>query len=501
MYSKSNRKRLSKRNRKRLSKSLPNIPTEIIIEILLRLPVKSLLRFRCVSKLWRSSISHPKFTLDYSSRTHRLGKIAVRPGPGLLDGEVYSVDCCNAVYSSSSCVELLINEKNKKWFQLLGSCNGLLLVSHYTNLYLWNPATRQCTKMLSLRYNDYVIRQEISASSGLCYDSTADDYKAVMVYDGKVSVASFRRRIWATTACCFADGGEKLMNSGPVVNGKLYWVINQTGIAYFDPITDEFVELPAPTQRKTVILGLGVLEGCLCMAQGGCESGAEFEPSLIEVFVMREYGLGESWRSIFIMSNVELSRPYEYGNLVPLCFTKNGEVFILVNRNKLFVYNPNEMSRREIPIPNHRYELHVASYMESLASPNDYGHEEDWIETGEDALELVEYFWYYDCCSWDSHDRDLELLNITLMEGADEEDDNWVWEEFWKKEENQEKFTRRYKARLYFLAAKEKKQKRRSRIKTESEKTPPRKNKKDRKHGKNLELDDLHKQVLDFVVK
>lgn len=196
---------------------------------------------------------------------------------------------------------------------------------------------------------------------------------------------------------------------------------------------NEFVELPAPPQpscfreRKTVTLGLWVLEGCLCIARCGSGSTAEVEPSFVEVFVMREYGVGESWNSIFIMSNfMGLSRPYEYGNLVTLCFAKNCEVLIAVNRNQLFEYNPNKMSRREIPIPSDCYEIHVASYTESLASPAVYGQEEDWVEKGEDALELVHSCWFCRSCSCDRYDRDCELLNLTDMEGADEEDDNWV---------------------------------------------------------------------------
>ncbi|XP_058195392.1 F-box/kelch-repeat protein At3g23880-like isoform X2 [Rhododendron vialii] len=513
----------SKRNRKRLSNSLQhhrnipsnslqhlhNIPVEILSEILSHLPVRSLFRFRCVSKVWRSLISDPKFALDhYSSQKHQKIAINIRSPSDSHDkgsSVVYSVEYDSTAYASSSWIKPMINEDNIEWFQILGSCNGLLLVSYYMDLYLWNPSTRQCTKTLSLTcyWPMGLITKEISASSGLCYDSSVDDYKAVIAYRGKVSVASFKRRIWATTTCCFADGGERVMNSGPVVNGKLHWVINQyenidfsNQIVYFDPITDEFLELPVPPQpynfweRKTVILGLGVLEGCLCMARCGCESGTEVEPDFIEVFVMREYGVGESWSNIFIMSNIMgLSRPYVYGNFVPLHFTKNGEVLIAVNRNKLFVYNPNKMPQREILISSGRYEIHVASYAESLASPAAYGHKEDWVKEGEDALELAD-----DGCDWsscfDSYGRDWEWLYV----GADDEDNNWVWNVFWKKEENQEKFKRRYKARLYFLAAKEKNKKRQKRIRTESGIIFLRKNKQESKHGKNMEVDDLHKQ-------
>lgn len=36
------------------------------------------------------------------------------------------------------------------------------------------------------------------------------------------------------------------------------------------------------------------------MTHRSCESGAEVELGFIEGFVMREYGVGESWNNIFI---------------------------------------------------------------------------------------------------------------------------------------------------------------------------------------------------------
>ncbi|KAI8561449.1 hypothetical protein RHMOL_Rhmol04G0340500 [Rhododendron molle] len=70
-------------------------------------------------------------------------------------------------------------------FEILGSCKGLLLIKHDIDLYVWNPSTRQCTKLLSLPPRDQYIEDErVLTGFGLCYDSSTDEYKAVMAYKG-----------------------------------------------------------------------------------------------------------------------------------------------------------------------------------------------------------------------------------------------------------------------------------------------------------------------------
>ncbi|MFS8020200.1 putative F-box domain-containing protein [Helianthus anomalus] len=56
---------------------LNNIPFEIQAEIMKKLPVKSLVQFRTVSKVWKSLIDGSHFIVQYSGR-HTQGHLLVR---------------------------------------------------------------------------------------------------------------------------------------------------------------------------------------------------------------------------------------------------------------------------------------------------------------------------------------------------------------------------------------------------------------------------------------
>ncbi|CAN6876910.1 unnamed protein product, partial [Brassica oleracea] len=53
----------------RFSKYSEQIPDDLITEILLRLPSRSIARFRCVCKLWDSTISRQDFTKSFLARS------------------------------------------------------------------------------------------------------------------------------------------------------------------------------------------------------------------------------------------------------------------------------------------------------------------------------------------------------------------------------------------------------------------------------------------------
>ncbi|MCD7465150.1 hypothetical protein HAX54_000695 [Datura stramonium] len=129
-------------------------PNWLLPEILCRLPIESLLRFRCVSKQWYSLISSPHFVSLYTTVTATspplllLRYISTEP----KKQEKYSVysDPSSKNENLTLVKELKFPFKtiSGKHFGTVGFCNGLVFLSHdiygYKNTFiLWNPAIRK----------------------------------------------------------------------------------------------------------------------------------------------------------------------------------------------------------------------------------------------------------------------------------------------------------------------------------------------------------------------
>lgn len=148
--------------------TINEVTEELINEILLNLAVKSLLRFKCVSKPWRASISSKRFTEEHlqklksksksksksSDFVHRklICKLSAQnpppPHPNLWSCSVKSLlDCDNL---SRDRVPI---GSWSEFTDIRGSCNGLILIGvdntrdfrrrDYISrdLLLWNPST------------------------------------------------------------------------------------------------------------------------------------------------------------------------------------------------------------------------------------------------------------------------------------------------------------------------------------------------------------------------
>ncbi|XP_060181953.1 putative F-box protein At3g16210 [Lycium barbarum] len=280
------------------------IPHDILFFILIRLHVKSLLRFQSVSKAWKAIICDKIF-----KKTHRDQSKVSSPQKLLLvqldDGVFEFRDLKNP--------QIAIRKQKfplKRFQQVpaLCSCDGLVLLkSHtaYKSYVLWNPYT-----------NDYRIFkcEYVKAYScttphacGFCYDSSADDYKVILVYKSFYAVCyvSYENKWMKRTSVHVQELNARSWecSQGISVEGRVFWSIQwkinhlvrqNSKIIYFDVKSDEVKELQKPDfiGENDQLYRLTSLKGCVGLY------GGKIHSKTFDVWIMEQ----DEWKLLMNIS-------------------------------------------------------------------------------------------------------------------------------------------------------------------------------------------------------
>lgn len=327
----------------------PYLPQEILLEIFTRLPAKSVGKCRCLSKLWQALLSTPQFIESHllTRKLHPENLVVISPS-----GSVHTV----AAIDNGAVSRKLRSPEH--CIDVAGSCDGLILLLDEDNRkFVVNPTTLQLIKIddspLALNAGESFIMY------GLGYDRTSDDYKIVALSywdtdnehnpdcaDTFVDVYSVKRGIWKRVDNSPYDHAVPHLSCGAFVNGALHWLASsrETGfasvIAAFDLAREVFDEMPAPSDadsEKFVFYRLVVLGGCLCMVDTAGSNG-------IDVWMMKEYGVGGSW------TKFSIEEECEFDIAKPLSFIGDEEEVFLAEEESLVLYNVKANSFREMAV-------------------------------------------------------------------------------------------------------------------------------------------------------
>lgn len=370
-------------------------PQELVTDILLRLPAKSIGQFRCVSRPWRSLLSDPHFIkshamlqdsrdperfilASYSDQT--LHTVTLTPSSSSNSSE----DAVASSTSSEDAVARKISfpECPDKWETVVGSCHGLVVVeTNERSLYLINPTTMETVRIPSfpLALDSYTS----FCMHGFGYDDWTDDYKIVTLsyYDTDnehepdcdetfVDVYSVKTRTWERFDPSPYDHAVPELASGVFLNGGLHWLASGRSegypsvisVFYLDGI--DFEELPPPSsldRGKFVFNKLVVLEGCLGIVVD-CYNGQ------VDVWLMKQYGVQESWTKLTI------SVPEDTETLKPICKLRDEEIVSEKDGEKLVLHSLRQGTSREMMVAGlpEIFERGVMTFSETLLSPNFY---------------------------------------------------------------------------------------------------------------------------------
>ncbi|OMO97481.1 hypothetical protein COLO4_14583 [Corchorus olitorius] len=371
------------------------LPEDLILEILIRLPVKSLARFRCVCKHWHSFLTNHKFATNHMIRAQEnpnaqkvicfnFDSSLYRVNPDKFETLIY-FDKRNMISVNPSAydkITTLPTEKNSKMLlATLGSCNGLIFLNYgWRIFYLFNPVTGECRRYLFNQPRpEYDHRRggdklKLKAIFAFGYDSSTEDYKFVRF---RTDEESFRLRVfslennsWRKPKTNVQDTPNQLIIPNleilPAVQvgGFLHWQVispNPDSIFTLDLAQEKFgqlINIPRDPNEEAKIIGVGVLHGCLCVTRKsiGYTQGCS-------IWAMKEYGVAESWTKLIKLKALRLDRT----RVFPICYIKEGRVLLVQNDYETILYDLEKQSFTESGMP---IEQMATSYVESLISPN-----------------------------------------------------------------------------------------------------------------------------------
>ncbi|XP_028109233.1 F-box protein At5g62510-like [Camellia sinensis] len=124
------------------------IDEDVMVEILVKLPVKSLLRFKCVSKSWSSLITNHSFIAKHLTNSNKkengcLFVHRIEPKDANNFPRKYTFAVCRDKSLTVPVFEYLGLKLNAK-VHVMGPCNGIFcLLTNWNSVALWNPANRE----------------------------------------------------------------------------------------------------------------------------------------------------------------------------------------------------------------------------------------------------------------------------------------------------------------------------------------------------------------------
>lgn len=315
------------------------IPDDVVFDILSRLPVQSLLKFRCVCKSWNDLISNNSQFIN--SQLQR--SIESNCSQKLMLFEYSSKKIGFIGYEISDHGRKKIDTplyNRYRNIEVLCSCNGVVLlrVIEAATFILWNHVIRKTKCVVFLpKY-----RFGRSASFGLCYDSSVDSYKILNTGNDELVL-----RVYDVKSKCLTVKETNYLilrdSPGVVANGMVHWVGFRwddcsVAIVYYDLLEAGFKEVSKPVDNvlDAADIGLAVLRGQLCFYSFTLAKK-------LEIWVMKEYGKKESWTNLMVIPKIRNVR-----RLKVLSFTEKGEVLLELDERELVVYNSSESTFRTI---------------------------------------------------------------------------------------------------------------------------------------------------------
>lgn len=240
------------------------LPYELVDEILYRVPVKHLLRCRCVSKRWCSVIDSNEFVKKHyeASVERNRGGIIISGNKKLLLADFESINYGNAAINLSREMKRILDGA-----RLVGSANALFCLCKEDNFFLLNPCTRKC-KTLPMVPTKFLSNRNVC---GFGYDRVSDDYKVVITTYRNLPtrgiipvVYSLRKNKWSPIPNVFSMENINFIGiRGQFADGALHWkatdvTFKSSMVVSFDLSLEQFRETKYYNGTNIVLMDISM---------------------------------------------------------------------------------------------------------------------------------------------------------------------------------------------------------------------------------------------------
>ncbi|XP_071740737.1 F-box/kelch-repeat protein At3g06240-like [Rutidosis leptorrhynchoides] len=335
------------------------VSDEIVLNILAKLPTKSLVRFRCVSRYWRCMLMEPYFI---KLRSHK--NIILSVNTENLDfingGNTYSI--------FKQCYPL--DHLRRTTANLIGSFNGLVLMVYAYSFILYNPFTGESKKLPSppSRIGCY------KTGYGFGYGATPNDLKIVKIenYSNAYEVYDFKGNSWSSlsTKKYNVNYIRFVHPMGTFVNGYLYWIESKYVLIVFGVKDMVLSEIVLPASSSNFFLDtLGTINGCLCSLN---MTELTTSSRLFELWVSKEHSIESTWVKTHSFT-LDFKWDYFYHTIN---IYDDGKILMVDPSNQFIIYDISKSSYEtlEISLSEHfrpLFGLNCVQYVETLVSPSD----------------------------------------------------------------------------------------------------------------------------------
>ncbi|KAH7845482.1 hypothetical protein Vadar_002779 [Vaccinium darrowii] len=380
---------------------MEKLSEELLIEILLRLPVKTLLQVKSVCKNWYDLIHSPYFIYPHHDRAASIAAaentdclLVKRFVDGGEGGEGSFTLSFVPNETPVEDIDISFTGIDTNYLQLVGSCNGVVCLTRFrlnTTIVLWNPSMKEFRVLPQPSYKiDHI------SNLGFGYDPETDNYKVVrfgMVstdvfvrgMDDAIEIYDLRTDSWRVV------DAESPVNSGfrcsydyVLWNGDFFWYAchkhtHGAVIMAFRMSNEVFEEIPiegVPLSDEIGGTKLFVLNDSLAMVIYPPQWSNPFLFPPEEFVIMKSFDI---W--VMNKDDVELSWTKKFtigpsqGLDWPLGFRLNGEFLLESSYGQMMSYNLYTQERKEYQVHDHVRghdppppNLQVLLYTESLVS-------------------------------------------------------------------------------------------------------------------------------------